>query len=367
MYITNAYIDGFRNLKEISIKPHNNINIIVGNNAQGKTNFIEALWVLSGCKSFRGAHERDFINFNGKNAIIQAEFENSVRKQKICFTYYKAKELKKKIKLNDIELKSTINLYENYQCIAFTPNSLDIVKGSPCVRRNFIDMCISQIKPKYIRYINKANNILLQRNAVIRNIIEGKARIDDLESWNYSLAQISTYISVMRALYIKTLDEYVNEILNYITDSNEKIKVSYISSVYNPDEEKILDEYLSILNKSYKIDLKYGYSTIGIHHDDISIILDGKKSRDFASQGQARSIVIALKLAQARILSRQNESPPIMFFDDIFSELDLIRQGKIMNFSQNMQIFLTCCDKNVCKIENAKLFEMDTGKITEVN
>lgn len=366
MYITNISIDGYRNLKNISVIPHENVNIIVGDNAQGKTNFIEALWILSGCRSFRGSREREFIDFDGSFAKISVSFKNSYREQNICFQYDKTDNFKKLMQLNGIRLKSTYDLYENYSCIAFTPDSLDIVKGSPAIRRSFIDMCISQIKPKYIRYINKAENILIQRNAVIRHINEKKSKKDELEYWNYSLAHVSSYITAMRALYIKEIREYTSKLLEYITDSNDKVDIEYISTIYDANEDNIFDNYFEILNNSTETDLKYGYTTVGIHRDDISILLDGKKAKNVASQGQARSIAIALKLAQTEIISRQNENSPILFLDDVFSELDDKRQAKIMEFAQGMQIFLTCCDKKIAAPENSKIFVMKKGELHEI-
>lgn len=366
LYITEIDIDGYKNLKEISVKPHKNTNIIIGDNAQGKTNFIEALWILSGCRSFRGSKEKDYIDFNGSLANIKASFQSPHREQKISFIFNKEEKIRKKMTLNGVELKSTYSLYENFLCIAFTPDSLDIVKGSPIVRRNFIDMCISQIRPKYMRYINKMNNLLLQRNAVIRRIIEGKSKPDELEFWNYSLAHVSAYISTMRNLYISIVNEHTSKLLNYITDKNDNVSIEYSSSVYNNDESKIFDIYYESLNNSVKTDIKYGYTTIGVHRDDISIFLDGKRARDVASQGQARSISIALKLAQAEVIHENNEDSPVIFLDDVFSELDERRQGKIMQFAKDMQVFITSCNKCASEMENCKVFEMESGRLTEV-
>lgn len=365
MYITDIYIDGYRNLKEISVKPHKNINIIAGNNAQGKTNFIEALWILSGCRSFRGAKEKDFIAFSGSRAQIDIAFQDAVREQKISFLFDREEKAKKLMKLNGVTLKTTYSLYENFLCIAFTPDSLDLVKGSPDVRRHFIDMCISQVKPRYIGYLNRLSTILAQRNAVIRRIAEGSGREEELELWNEPLAAVSAYISVMRALYINVVNTHISRLLKYITDENDHVCAEYISSVYHADEESIAQRYRELLENSVKTDIRYAHTTAGVHRDDISILLGGKKAREIASQGQARSIAIAMKLAQAEILSERGGSPPVLFLDDVFSELDAKRQSRIMRFAEDMQVFITCCNQMPLKTENSKVFEMKAGRLTE--
>lgn len=216
MRIVSVKADGFRNLKEIDFIPKSGINVFLGENAQGKTNLTEALWIASGQKSFRGAREKDLIAFDRDTASIDIVFENSEREQNISVTL--SRHIKeRRIILNGLNLRSFSELLGRLQCVIFTPEDLDLTKGSPDVRRSYIDLCISQIKPMYSKVILKYENILAQRNAVLKNIAFGISKTDELDVWDEQLSRQGAYISMMRSIYTEILNSRAAELYSEIS------------------------------------------------------------------------------------------------------------------------------------------------------
>ena len=184
MIVTYADIDGFRNLSGISFAPDPKYNIIVGPNAQGKTNLLEAMWILSGCKSFRGSKEKDYICLGGNRMSSKIKILDSVREQKITFEMTRSAANPKSICINGVKQKGTRALFDVFKCIAFIPDDVDIIKGSPEKRRNFVDMAASQLNPVFVMHINKNNAVMNQRNALLKGIMQGGTDRSILEIWD---------------------------------------------------------------------------------------------------------------------------------------------------------------------------------------
>lgn len=361
MIITDINIDGFKNLNNINITLDPSVNIITGKNAQGKTNIIEAIWILSGVKSFRATKEKDFINFNKENANISINFKNSLRQQNINVTLSKNQLRSKKIEINGIDNKNFSSLFGNLKCMIFTPEDLFLTKGSPKERRNFIDLCISQIKPGYFKVINKYENILNQRNKLLKNISMGISKKSDLEIWDLQLAKIGSYISLLRYNYINKLNVFAQKLYNELSENKEDISLYYKSTIFDTLKDKtdyknnMANEYMSKIIQNIKEDLKYSYTSVGVHRDDIQIDLNNYSLKEFGSQGQCRSVSIVLKLAAAYILSEECGDSPIILLDDVLSELDESRQKFILTSIKNMQIIITSCNNINLRINNRKI------------
>lgn len=375
MYITKLYVNGFKNLKDINISPHPKLNIFCGKNAQGKTNLIESIWICSGVKSFRNTKDKSMININDEVLNIELAFKDNNREQIIKYNMSRPNLKEKNVSLNGVKLKAPSNLFGSFNCVIFTPEDLELSKGSPDNRRKFIDLSVSQIKNSYNSVILKYDNILEQRNALLKNINQGKSKTEELEIWDVQLASMGSYISFLRYNYIKKLNSFAKHLYNEISKGNEELELKYFSTVFSDLENKkdyrgkMTEEYFNCLKNSLNDDLRAGFTTKGIHRDDLNGYINNLPVRDFASQGQHRSLALILKLAQAYILSEEINESPCILLDDVLSELDISRQKFVISKIDNMQVFITCCDKNIPfdKKSRGKLFFIDEGKIVGKN
>ena len=368
MYITSIKADGYKNLDGVDIVPDRGINILAGENAQGKTNMIEAIWTMTGCHSFRGTRDRDIIGFEKQRADISLTFEDAVREQSISLAVKKGNIKDKDIYLNGVKVPLLSKLFGTLKCVVFTPEDLSLTKGSPDRRRSFVDLCASQLKPSFVYALNKYNSILSQRNALIKDISAGLAPKDTLGIWDEQLAKTGAYISVIRDIYCRSLNKYASHLYDDITNCKEKLQLYYLSSIYDSidstDFEGELSEiYLEKLRASVNEDIRVGYTLYGIHRDDLSIRIDGLLVRDFGSQGQQRSAAIAMKAAQAQIIRDECKDPPVMLLDDVLSELDAGRREFILGRIPGMQVFITTCELLNDMPKGAKIFRVEKGKI----
>lgn len=371
MIVNSIYADGYKNLKQVNISLDPKMNIICGENAQGKTNLIEAVWLCSGCRSFRGTRDKDMICFDGETARVSVNFQNSVRMENIEFILKKGAVKDKTITLNGIKNDRLSKLFEEFKCVVFTPEDLNITKGSPDNRRNFLDIAISQIKPSYISALKKYNSVLQQRNSLLKSMsFDPTADTQILDVWNEQLAEAGAYISVLRFSYCKTLNRQANELYTSITNSKENLQIYYQSTVYDNLEEetdikgKLAKQYLQRLEETAENDKKLGYTGVGIHRDDMHAFVNGVSLRDYGSQGQSRSAALSLKLAHAKILKAERGEYPVMLLDDVLSELDASRQKFILNNIDDMQVIITCCDSRpITDLRDGRVFTVKDGRI----
>ncbi len=372
MIIKSVYADGYKNLSQVSIVPHESMNIFCGDNAQGKTNLIEAVWLMTGCRSFRGTRDRDFIGFEKEKADIRLSFEDSFRTQEIGFEVKKKSLKEKNITLNGVKIPLLSRLFGNLKCVVFTPEDLFIAKGSPDNRRSFVDLSASQLKKSFVYALNKYENLLSQRNAAIKRMnFTGNVDLGELDIWDIQLAKTGAYISVIRDTYCNSLNLYTNSLYNKITDCKENLSLYYQSTIYkNLDgrtdhEGELADIYYEKLKASAPDDVKAGYTLCGIHRDDVAAAINGLPVREFGSQGQQRSAALAMKLAQAKIVRDQTGEAPVMLLDDVLSELDRDRQSFVLKSIEDMQVFITCCDSRILKGTKGKIFSVREGRVTE--
>ncbi len=362
-------VDGYRKLKDMNLKFHPSMNIITGKNAVGKTSLIEAIWLCSGCRSFRGSKDKDFINFDERTASIILEFEDSFRPQKIEFYVDRENIKDKKILLNGVKLPYMSRLFGNLKCVVFTPDDLELAKGAPDKRRNFLDLAVSQIKPSYLSALNRYHSALEQRNAHLKNMAFNNnfTTMDILNSWD-GVAKAGAYISVLRQMYCEELNEYTSKIYSNLTDGKKTLS-SYSSTVYDElsgkydyHNNELYGGYLKKLYYSHNSDIKVGFTQYGIHRDDISIQVNDVSLRDYGSQGQKKSAAICLKLAGADILVKETDESPVILLDDVLSELDCDRQRFLINSLGDFQVFVTSCElsaiKGVCEEMNAEIFNI---------
>lgn len=351
--VNNINIYNFRNIKNLSFQPSPGINIIYGDNAKGKTNLIESIWMFTGEKSFRKAKESQLIYFGEQNARLDLNFFAENRFQTATIKWNP----KKIVYLNNCKIEKLPDFIGIFSSIIFSPEDLNLIKGNSQKRRNFLDVALSQIKPRYSKLLLNYNKILLQRNSLLKDITTNASLIDTLDIWDDAFSKTAAHITKYRFKYLKALLPIVEEIYSEISNQKERLKIKYISlkqSLSTIDlncinYEDLYNYFYSNIINNRCLDIKYGYTQIGPHRDDFDIMINGLSAKNFASQGQQRSIVLVLKLAEAKILKNLVNKNPVILLDDVMSELDLSRQKYILNNLVNSQCFITCCNKNYFK------------------
>ena len=351
MYINKLKLENFRNYDIQEIEFDKNINIIYGDNAQGKTNILEAIFVCSLGKSFRTNKEKELINKENKYAKLEMISSKEDREVKINFEI----EEKKNFKINDIKIKKISDILGKNYIVLFTPEDITILKNDPSKRRRFLNIMISQLRPMYVHLLNKYNKTIEQRNIYLKQIkYEGKP-IENLEIWDEQLVNLGTKIYEYRKNFIEKLNEKIIDIHLKTTENKEKIKIKYITNIEN--------NYLDKLKKNKNNDIKKGYTEIGIHRDDFEIYINDNPISIYGSQGQKRTTIISLKLAEANVIYEEIGERPVILLDDFMSELDKKRiQGLFENIKEN-QVIITCTDS--FKINNSKynLYKVTNAKI----
>ncbi len=365
MKITRLQYEGYRNLEPGEIVPVDGINVIYGKNAQGKTNLLEAMWLFTGGKSFRGAKDSELIRFSGESAKLSLEFFSEERGQKAEIVIQNGK---RSAVLNGVEKKSASSLVGKFCAVIFSPEHLSLVKEGPSNRRNFIDTALCQSKPSYVGLLHQYQRTLQQRNALLKDIPRHSELLDTLEIWDDKLSRYGGEMMRQRYQYICRLEGPAKEIYSGISQNQEIFGAKYQcgASVALGDPENYSAALLEQLKNSRREDILSGFTTAGPHRDDMEVTINGISARSFASQGQQRSIVLALKLAEAELLSQKTAENPVVFLDDVMSELDAERQDYLMNHLEQKQVFITCCEpESVKRLNEGAKFRMKNGVLTQ--
>lgn len=359
MKVTSLDLINFRNHASTSIKLCSGFNLLVGLNGQGKTNLAEALVFLSRAKSPRTHQDKDLIRSGENFANIKAEL---IKKYgKVAFDFTINSEADNVFDINYNHIDKIGDVFGNLVCIYFCPQDLKIITGGPSERRDFIDTDITMLSSTYYNLLNRYDKVLSQRNKLLKTEKNFEKLLETLDVWNEQLALIATPIIKTRRAFIEKLSPVAESFLNQISDNQEQLKITYVGSL-GVTKEEIKSRLLSDLEDNIEKDVEVGYTTIGPHRDDIKIELNGLDARAFSSQGQARSIVLALKLAEMKIMADELNEEPIMIFDDIFSELDFKRQKKLYNVLNGVQTIFTGTNFKF-KPEHFTQFKIVDGKV----
>ena len=353
MWINKIKINNFRNYNSEEINLNKNINIFYGENAQGKTNIIESIFLCSMGKSFRAKKDKEMINFNSANSLIELEFNKSDRKGKIKIELSN----KKNIFINGIKIKKLSELLGNINIVIFTPDDINILKGGPSNRRRFLDIMISQLKPNYMYNLNLYIKTLEQRNNYLRQIREEKKDENLLDIWDEKLAEYAINIYNYRKEFINKIKDKIKVIHNEITDNKEEIEIEYIT------ECKEKNEYINLLKRRRKLDIIKGFTTKGIHRDDFVIYINNIEINTYGSQGQHRTAILSLKLSELSIIYEEIGEYPILLLDDFMSELDEKRRTHFLEKIKDTQVVITCTDKIKVENKNILIYNVNNGKI----
>lgn len=366
MKVTKLAINNFRNIEHMELEPSDGINVIFGENAQGKTNLIESIWLFSGFRSFRGSKDNDLIRFGEDFLRTEMDFFGNGREQNAKLVISAQQ---KKIILNSVPVTASSRLIGNFNCVVFAPSYLSLVKGNPSERRKFIDAALCQFRPYYAKLLTDYNKILIQRNSLLKELKFSSKNYEFLEIWNENLAQKTVLIINERIKYLKMLSQTASGIYAGLSGEKEQLSLEYMVKTSANRFEMInddisVDRMREIIKSCEKSDILYGTTNAGSHRDEINIKIDSISAKNFGSQGQQRSCALALKLGEAEILKEITGERPVALLDDVMSELDVNRQDYILNHIRDWQVFITCCEPStVLRLCEGKTFEIKNGRI----
>ena len=355
MWINEIKLSNFRNYNYQEIKLHENINVFYGENAQGKTNIIESIFLSSIGKSFRTNNEKELIRFGEEKAVSEIYFQKSDRDGKIKIEIND----KKNIYLNGIKLKKLSELLGNINIVIFTPDDINILKGGPQNRRKFLDIMISQLRPNYMHLLTLYKQTLEQRNNYLKQIKFENKPENMLDIWDEKLVDYGIKINEYRNEFIEKIQKKIKNIHFNITQEKENIEIKYFS------DASTRQNFINELKSKRKLDIIKGFTTKGVHHDDFLIYLNDKQVNIYGSQGQHRTAMLSLKLSELQVIYDDIGEYPILLLDDFMSELDEKRRKNFLENIKNIQVIITCTDKIVLENLNYFLYNVVDGKIIE--
>ncbi len=362
MRITQLTLRNFRNYDELTLAPDSGVTVFCGPNAQGKTNILEAIHLCCIGRSHRTSRDEELIRWGERTARVQLLSAQADGTHDISVVIGRDAKKKKTVRIGARQAERIGELLGHVCGVLFSPEDLAIVKSGPAERRRFIDMQLSQLRPAYFYALQRAVRTLNQRNALLKEIAKNPSLLPTLDMWDEQLAATGAAIARERREAVQSLCELAGEAHASLTEGRERLTLRYISQVEDaPDSAERL---LARLHDARGEDLRRMTTTVGVHRDDIAIAIDGKEARTFASQGQQRSAVLALKLAQLDLAARERGEAPVLMLDDVMSELDPGRRRQLIERIDRVQTFVTCTDLSdlagarqgmVCHVEGGHL------------
>jgi len=367
LIVKSLVLENFRNHIDTKISFSDRFNIIYGDNGQGKTNILEAIYLCASGRSHRTSKDFELVRFGSNFYNINTFVYNGGLDRDINIKY--SLDQKKQISINEIPLKKIGSLMGNLYAVLFSPEDLFIVKQGPQERRRFVDITLSQIMPSYFYNLQLLAKILKQRNMLLKSINSKAGLIDTIDVWNLKLAEVAAAIIIARQNFAKVLSELAQKQHKFLTVEKEIISFDYNCSfqIYEANQKsELIDLYLKQLEKSITRDIVLGYTSIGPHRDDYDILINAKSLKLYGSQGQQRSAVLSLKIAEIELINNETGQFPVLLLDDVMSELDENRQKYLMDSIKHVQTFITCTNdahfKSLLK-SSAKYFKVENGRV----
>lgn len=344
------------------------LNLIIGDNGQGKTNLLESVYVCGFGKSFRTSKDNEWMKLNTDSTAIAIEYEKNGSQTTIEIRQLSNK--KKEIKINGVPITKMSELIGRLNLVLFSPEDLKLVKESPSERRKFIDRELSHISPAYYHLLISYNRTLDQRNSYLKQM-QYKKVLDPqyMEIWDEKLADFGTQLTRRRIDFVDKLGTMSSNIHAQVTNQSEVLTVKYISTLTAKnqlDYDTIYKEFLTCLKQNHNKDLERGYTTIGPHRDDLGLSVNGKDLRSFGSQGQQRTAALSLKLSEIEIIYSELGEYPILLLDDVMSELDTHRQNFLIKTFDKVQTIVTSTEIGQLyqnHLESGKLFRISNGNV----
>lgn len=346
MIIKSFRAQNFRNIEKCSLEFDGSVNLLLGENAQGKTNAVEGIYLFARGRSFRRGDERDLVRFGAEGFSISIEYEDKDGKNTLEYSVFGRERRRKK---NGYRISRAAEMIGSFKAVLFCPDDLTLVKGGPEERREFLNVAIAQCYPSYVNIYSDYKKALENRNALLKAASKGLYFDEgELSAWSESLAEYASHIYVAREDYIKKLEVYAKAFMSEISDGKEALTLEYKSDIENASgvsRKEIKDEYSRIFKENILKERMAGVTLYGPHREDILISLNGNDSRIFSSQGQQRSIVLSLKMAEGEVSRELFSEYPVFLFDDVLSELDEKRQNYVLDGMKNRQIIITSCER----------------------
>lgn len=333
MYIESIELNNYRNYREVKVDFGRNTNILYGNNAQGKTNILESIYMAATTKSHRGTKDRDIIRIGEDESHIRLFVNKKDVSHKIDMHLRKNKN--KGVAIDGIPIHRAMELYGLLNVIFFSPEDLSIIKNGPAERRRFMDLELCQISRLYYQNLSSYNKILNQRNNLLKQIYYDKSLLDTLDVWNMQLVDYGSRIIKERRNFIQMINDIIGDIHGRLTSGKEKLEIIY---EFNVDE----DNFDRILQEKMDTDLRYSSTQSGPHRDDISFMINGIDARKYGSQGQQRTVALSLKMAEIKLVKKIINDNPILLLDDVMSELDTSRRDSLIEEIRDIQTIITC-------------------------
>ena len=351
----------FRNIKNAEIEFSDGINLLIGKNAQGKTNVAEGIYLFSRGKSFRGATDNELISFDESGFYISVDYLGKSGDYKLEYSVQGKEKSRKK---NGYRVSSITELIDDFKCVLFVPDDLNIVKGSPELRREFLNIASAKYTADYIKFYKGYKIATENRNCILKNAKNGLYYdMGELIAWGNSVAGYASHICEIRREYVEKIEKHAKKILYEISSGKEELSMRYKSDI---DEsisgvKNIEEEYKRIFSSDIDREIGAGFSLFGPCRDDIEIMINGKDARSFSSQGQKRSVILAIKLAEGEVIKKKFGEYPVFIFDDVMSELDEWRRKYIIENIKEKQIIITSCEKENYENIADRVIEVEGG------
>lgn len=333
MVVRSVNLKNYRNYELMNIEFSDKTNIIYGDNAQGKTNILESLYVAATTKSHRGSKDKEIIRFNNDESHIKMIVIRNGIDYRIDMHIKNNKP--KGIAVNGVPLKRAVDLFGIVNMVFFSPEDLNIIKDGPSERRRFTDMELSQLDKIYVNNLMQYNKVVMQRNKLLKDLFYNDENKDTLDIWDMQLVRYGSEVIKRRREFINELNEIVSRIHSRLSGEKEKLLIEYVPSV-------IPEEFEEITMNSRKKDIRFGVTSYGPHKDDIIFYINGNDVRKYGSQGQQRTAALSLKLAEIEFVKQTIHDTPVLLLDDVLSELDEKRQNFLMESIGDIQTIVTC-------------------------
>ncbi|MBB3110923.1 DNA replication and repair protein RecF [Paenibacillus phyllosphaerae] len=367
MYLNSIQLQHYRNYEQLELATDSQVNLFVGPNAQGKTNLLESIFVLALTKSHRTSKDKELIGWQSQNARIRGEVEKRYGKVTLDLSLSGQG---KKAKINGLEQRKLSDFVGALNVVMFAPEDLEIVKGTPGIRRRFLDMEIGQVQPGYLHTLGQYAKVLVQRNNYLKSATPGSVNTSMLDIWNMQLAEYGVKIMKKRENFIYKLQRWAEQIHAGITGGSEELTIVYRPS-FDTDGEKeesvLFDQFMIKLTQVKDQELRRGMTMVGPHRDDIAFFINGKEAQVYGSQGQQRTTALSLKLAEIELIHEEIGEYPLLLLDDVLSELDQNRQTQLIETFQNkVQTFVTTTgleSVNIAKLHDSRIYEVRDGQV----
>ena len=364
MLLKELVLTNYRNYNHLALSFHADLVLFIGSNAQGKTNILESIFLSCTGRSHRTPRDRELIKWGEEEALVRTKVDKQVGSSEIAIGLFAHD--KKKVLINQSPAARLGELMGHLNSVLFSPEDMKLVREGPAERRRFMDMELSQVKPRYFYHLQQYNRILGHRNHLLKEIPRKPSLMNTLPTWDQQLAEAGSYIIHQRRLFVDSLQKIARDIHSRITHGKEDLTLMYKSSIpfQKGTIEEIREQFLKELTARHKEDAERGSTGKGCHRDDIVFQINGVDVRIFGSQGQKRTTVLSIKLSELEFMAQETGEYPLLLLDDAMSELDTSRQKMVLEYISKAQTFITLTDLNQIPVllkDNKQVFQIQAG------